>query len=246
MIEYSMGQQYSPIQAHRQLLARSERLTKRYFYKICGHEIEIFPGVFSPAFADGTELFCRHFPYSQDDRFLEIGCGTGVTSVLAALAGAHSVVAVDINPLAVRNTRANAIRHKLSSVISTYVSDIFSNVPSQQRFSTIYWNMPFLYVPRRFKMKSMLERSIFDPGYCSNRRFFEECPKYLAKNGRVIVGFGDVGNIKALLANAATSGFTSKVIMAEEGESEPGVSASSKLHFVLFEMKLAAQSNNRI
>ena len=52
-------------------------------------------------------FFTREIPITEGEEFLEIGCGTGVTSIFAVLRGAKHVTATDINPLAVANTREN-------------------------------------------------------------------------------------------------------------------------------------------
>lgn len=50
-------------------------------------------------------------------RFLDVGCGSGALSVVAALAGAR-VVAVDVDPVAVQATTANAARNAVAVVAS--------------------------------------------------------------------------------------------------------------------------------
>jgi len=54
-----------------------------------------------------TELFANNLPVVDGEEMLEIGPGTGVISITAAYKGAKKVVAIDINPDAVRNTQAN-------------------------------------------------------------------------------------------------------------------------------------------
>ena len=48
---------------------------------------------------------------------LDIGCGSGVLSVAAALLGAGVVEAIDIDPEAVRATEANAVRNGVPLVV---------------------------------------------------------------------------------------------------------------------------------
>jgi 23S rRNA G2069 N7-methylase RlmK/C1962 C5-methylase RlmI len=55
-------------------------------------------------------------------------------SVLAALRGAATVVAVDVNRKAVRNTKANAALHSVDNVVDARVSDVFSSVRKSDRF----------------------------------------------------------------------------------------------------------------
>jgi ribosomal protein L11 methyltransferase len=55
---------------------------------------------------------------------LDVGCGSGVLSVVSALLGAGRVVAVDIEEEAVRATRENAARNAVADRIEASTSDI--------------------------------------------------------------------------------------------------------------------------
>ena len=57
-------------------------------------------------------------------RVLDFGCGSGVVTIGAAMAGAGEVIACDIDPLALAATRANALR----SGVSLTLADDFSAV----------------------------------------------------------------------------------------------------------------------
>ena len=64
---------------------------------------------------------------SDEISVLDVGCGTGVLSIVAALSGARSVRAVDISAEAVAATQANASLNGVVSVIEvddTLVSDV--------------------------------------------------------------------------------------------------------------------------
>ena len=50
---------------------------------------------------------------------LDVGCGSGILSIAAARLGARRVLAVDVDPIAVEATRANARRNRLARRIRT-------------------------------------------------------------------------------------------------------------------------------
>jgi ribosomal protein L11 methyltransferase len=53
----------------------------------------------------------------REARVLDVGTGSGILAICAALFGAHSIVAVDTDPLAVVTTRQNVALNGLESVI---------------------------------------------------------------------------------------------------------------------------------
>ena len=52
-------------------------------------------------------------------RVLDVGCGSGILGIAAALLGAGSVLGVDTDPIAVEATQANAALNQLQAVVST-------------------------------------------------------------------------------------------------------------------------------
>ena len=50
---------------------------------------------------------------ASDARLLDVGCGSGILSIAAALLGSRAIVAVDTDPIAVEATRANARRNRV-------------------------------------------------------------------------------------------------------------------------------------
>jgi ribosomal protein L11 methyltransferase len=51
---------------------------------------------------------------------IDLGCGSGILSIAAARLGASGVLALDIDPIAVQNTKENSIRNHTHEVISAY------------------------------------------------------------------------------------------------------------------------------
>src|SRR5688572_30077963 len=87
----------------------------------------VAPGVFHPGFFFSTR-YVLEFLNKQNlggQRFLEVGCGSGIISILAAQKGAD-VTAIDINRKAVTNTIDNAARNTVK--VQVTMSDLFDNV----------------------------------------------------------------------------------------------------------------------
>src|SRR5262245_10275310 len=103
--EMSDAQQPGESQADvsRRILVDSQQERFPYVIEAFGLTLEVHEHVFSPKHFHGWEIFTRRFPEVQGQRVLEIGCGTGVTSLALLQRGARRVVAVDINPAAVEN-----------------------------------------------------------------------------------------------------------------------------------------------
>jgi len=101
----------------------------------------ILPTVFHPFFTISTKLLLFFVDTLKVDgkKLLELGCGTGMISCLAAANGGI-VTATDINPKAVENARLNAERNHLK--VDAFISDLFDNIP-QQIFDFIIINPPY-------------------------------------------------------------------------------------------------------
>ncbi|GAA5174917.1 hypothetical protein GCM10023321_79800 [Pseudonocardia eucalypti] len=152
-----------------------------------------------------TEVMASIVPYPVHGRFLEVGSGSGVIAVTAALHGCAEVTAVDISEAAVANTKANAARHFVADRVEAGLSDLFQGVSPDRRFDVIFWNVPWTYVHPGYSLRSSLHAAVFDPGYQNQARYIAEGPRYLAPNGRLFIGTADLGERDRLdeLANAA-------------------------------------------
>ncbi|MEU6162854.1 methyltransferase [Streptomyces tanashiensis] len=177
-------------------------------FSLLGRDWELLPGVFSPTACFSTKLFASWLSYAGVERFLEIGSGAGVIAVTAAIAGCRSVTAVDIDSAAVENTLRNARRHGVSNRVECFQGDLFSALPESNEFDLIFWNSNFIEPPSDFALHTPLRRAIFDPGYEAHDRFLREAPGWLSPQGRLFLGFSDLGNTEHLRELAATQGLS--------------------------------------
>ena len=197
----------------RRILNLSEREKKPYRVRVEGKKFVVFPGVFSPKYFRDTKFFARHVRVNPGEDFLEIGSGTGIISVLAAIRGARRVVAVDVNPTAVRNTRENARLHRVAKRerFHVYLGDVYVPLGRKQKFDVIFWNTPFGYVRR--KNISLLERAVFDPGYRSTTKFVLGARRHLKPGGRLLVGFSStLGHLSLLRKLLREQGFKPRLL----------------------------------
>jgi len=192
-------------EASRQVLLASQEESFPYLIREFGLEIEVHKDVFSPKHFHGWRAFTKFFPCVRGEDVLEIGCGAGMTAILLARKGARRVVAADISPAAVANTRRNAERNDVQ--IDVRQSDIFSALGDAERFHTIYWNLPFIWMPPDYEFSSVLERSLYDPGYALMVRFLAAARKRLYEGGRVLAGMGDFAKLDLFRSIADEHGY---------------------------------------
>lgn len=151
----------------------------------CGMQIRANTGVY--ATSGDSELMVETVKISPTETFLEIGCGTGVISI-ALSKRASSGIGVDINDLAVENSKFNAERHKVQNV-QFYKSNVFENVSG--KFDVIVCNPPYT----NHDVSDNIDRMYWDPNDEMKRAFFKEVGNYLEENGRIYFGWADFGDI---------------------------------------------------
>jgi release factor glutamine methyltransferase len=145
------------------------------------------------------------------DRVLDMGTGSGVNAILAA-SKAREVVAVDVNPDAIRAARENAALNGVE--IKVVESDVFEHV--EGAFDLILFDPPF----RWFAPRDMAERATADEDYRALRTFFEQVDAYLARDGRILIFFGTSGDVDYLLHLIDRAGFAREELRTLSGEKD--------------------------
>ncbi|MEK9156972.1 MAG: methyltransferase [Patescibacteria group bacterium] len=206
------------LDAEDEILQESQREKKPYKMNILGKKFIVHPNVFSPKYFRGTPIFSEHLPITVGDEFLEIGPGTGVTSIIALYRGAKRVTAIDINPSAVENMKANIALHHLEDRAEVRYGDVYSSLKPDERFDIIFWNTPFGLVPEGTPIND-LQKSIFDPGYQATERFFIEAKDHLKNNGKLYIGFSStLGRLDIIKRFSDKAGFMLEKIFETDSE----------------------------
>lgn len=129
----------------------------------------------------------------QDKTFLELGCGSGIISLLAAKKDAN-VTASDVNQTALDFLETNASKNNLK--LKIIYSDLFENLKNQT-FDYIIINPPYYpKTPKNIKEHAWFCGENFD----YFERLFLQLPNYLATNNCYMILSQDceIGKIKAI------------------------------------------------
>lgn len=93
--------------------------------------IELDPGM---AFGTGThattalsiEALEKHL--NKNDTVIDVGCGSGILSIAAALLGAKKVLAYDLDKVAVNSTQSNVALNNVSDIIHAKENDLLKGI----------------------------------------------------------------------------------------------------------------------
>lgn len=119
-------------------------------------------------------------------KVLEIGCGSGLNSLLAAK-NSGQVIGLDINPSAILSSQENAKLNKIENA-KFFESDLFSyfkNGDIADKFDVIMFNPPYLPTNSEDKVDGNLNHA-YDGGQTGRDvldRFLGEFERYLEEKG---------------------------------------------------------------
>jgi len=169
-----------------------------------GKPFIVYPGVFWPH--EDSKALVQNYKINPGEEVLDVCTGSGVIAIYSAWKGARKVVALDINPEAVRTARENVHRYGLDNVVEVRESDVFSALKPGEQFDVITMNSPF--TDHAEVKKDYVEKTIWDQDLHVHRTFFQGLDKVLKQNGRVYLSqanFGAVNEMKVLAEQAGYS-----------------------------------------
>lgn len=175
---------------------------------------DVYEEVYEPA--EDSFLFVDNLEVEAGELVLDLGTGSGILAVLAAKT-AGSVVAVDLNPYAIRCAKENAKLNQIMGKINFLQSDLFSAFSVDTQFDVILFNAPYL-PSEKGEEATWIGRSW--AGGASGRevvdRFIVEAPRYLKLKGRILLMQSTLTGVQETLSKFDAIRFEASVKAAQK------------------------------
>jgi release factor glutamine methyltransferase len=145
----------------------------------------IYEEVYDPA--EDSFLFAENFEVKEGERILDLGTGCGLLGILAAKK-AERVLAVDLNPFAIRCAKENSVINGLRGKIDFVQASLLTALHHSATFDLILFNAPYL-PSEKGEETSWIGRAW--AGGANGRevvdQFIFEAPTHLKPHGRVLL-----------------------------------------------------------
>lgn len=139
---------------------------------------------------------------------LEVGCGSGYLTAIAAKKGARTV-AVDINPAAVEATKRLLRERNLAA--NVFLSDLFENVHG--KFDVIVFNPPYLPEDEEDALAGSDRRySGGKTGRETIEKFMAGAGRRLKPRGRILLLISSLTGEQEIISEFVRNGFAARAI----------------------------------
>jgi release factor glutamine methyltransferase len=191
--------------SHKFILNRRSTRTVR----AAGFRLVVYPTVFHPKLFLTSEFFARFLATTNlaGKRVADVGTGSGILALAAARAGA-TVVALDINPNAVKAATDNSCANGLGDRVTAIRSDLMSGLEPGCLFDVIISNPPFFSGEPR----DIADRAwVAGPGYRDIMSIFEQARQRLKPSGAMYVLLSSDSDLHFLGKLIAKAGFRARI-----------------------------------
>ncbi|MEM2281230.1 MAG: class I SAM-dependent methyltransferase [Candidatus Bathyarchaeia archaeon] len=162
--------------------------------------------------AEDSFLFADNLTVKQGEYVLDMGTGCGILGIIAA-EKASRVVAIDINPNAVRCAKENVRQSMVADKIFFIQGDLFAPLKTGEKFDLILFNAPYL-PSEPWEGLAWVERAWAGGvnGRSVLNRFLQDFPEYLKADGRVLLMQSTSADLEATLKALEAQGFEARII----------------------------------
>ena len=160
---------------------------ENYVFDVCEN-------VYEPA--EDSFLFAENLDVEKGAEVLDVGTGCGILGILAAEKAAH-VVAVDLNPYAIRCAKKNSALNNVRSKMAFIQAGLLTAFNENAKFDLILFNAPYLPSAEHEEDSWMVRswaggingRQVID-------RFISQAPPHLKANGRILLMQSTLANVE--------------------------------------------------
>jgi len=155
---------------------------------------DVSENVYEPT--EDSFLFAENLDVEKGAQVLDVGTGCGILGILAAEKAA-SVLAVDLNPYAIRCAKENSSLNKVDGNMAFIRADLLSAFDENAQFDLILFNAPYLPTAEH-EAETWIGRSW--AGGVNGRqvidRFISQAQPHLKPSGRVLLMQSTLANVE--------------------------------------------------
>jgi len=177
-------------------------------------QFNVADNVYEPA--EDSFLLADNLKVIEGDTVVDMGTGCGILGIIAATK-AKRVVAIDINPYAVRCAKQNAELNSVAGKISFIQGNLFAPIRMRTEFDVIAFNPP--YLPSESVEEDSWLRQAWSGGISGRdvvESFIREAHNYLKPDGAVYLILSTISNVEMSLRDFENTGLRASVIAQQD------------------------------